>query len=75
MDFNQRNGGRKTEEQLSTRGKFTEPESSELIDCLISNKVPDNWTQSVHLVLKMFTSSSLFFKQITAQQMHHGFPN
>lgn len=27
MDFNQRNGGKKTEEQLSTWGKSTEPES------------------------------------------------
>lgn len=40
MDFDQRNGGRKTEEQLSTWGKSTKSES-ELIMFIIK-QLPDN---------------------------------
>lgn len=44
------------EEQPSTWGKSTEPES-ELV-CLISNKVPANWMQSVQLILQTLIFSS-----------------
>lgn len=58
------------EEQPSTWGKFTEPESE--LACLF---VPDNWMQSVQFILKTLISSFSCFSQLGVQLAHNGFAN
>lgn len=62
MDFDQSNGGRKTEEQLSTWGKCTEPQSELIMFnneiTIISLDAEHTHSENINILLSVFSAQS-----------------